>query len=419
MDGGGSVVRRTQFVIRLNRGLEAILRQRLPAPPETLRRGPWRRHAFRSRLRSPWLTARLGAALGIAFGICFVTGLLSELIQHPPAWFGWPARPVGLYRVTQGLHVATGIGAIGLLSAKLWSVYPKLFTWPPARDVRHALERISVLALIGAALFQLTTGVLNIASWYSLMPFGFISAHYWVAWLAIGALLLHVAVKLPVIAGALTRTRTRTRAPASGPVAGGMSRRGVLAAVGATVGALTLATAGQTVRPLSRVSVLAPRRPDIGPQGLPVNTSAVAAGVTEVIHDPGYRLTLRGPSGARELTLADLGGLPQTTVELPVACVEGWSATGLWSGVRIADLMALVGGAPGASVTVESLQRGGSASTSALDAAHAADPLTLLALRLNGEPLHPDHGYPARLIAPNRPGVMQTKWVAVIRVVGP
>ncbi len=37
--------------------------------------------------------------------------------------------------------------------------------------------------------------------------------------------------------------------------------------------------------------------------------------------------------------------------------------------------------------------------------------LVLLALRLNGENLHIDHGYPVRLIAPNRPGVMQTKWL--------
>jgi DMSO/TMAO reductase YedYZ molybdopterin-dependent catalytic subunit len=42
---------------------------------------------------------------------------------------------------------------------------------------------------------------------------------------------------------------------------------------------------------------------------------------------------------------------------------------------------------------------------------HVRDPLTLLALQLDGEPLHPDHGYPLRLIAPNRPGVLQTKWV--------
>jgi DMSO/TMAO reductase YedYZ molybdopterin-dependent catalytic subunit len=36
---------------------------------------------------------------------------------------------------------------------------------------------------------------------------------------------------------------------------------------------------------------------------------------------------------------------------------------------------------------------------------------TILALELNGEPLHLDHGFPVRLIAPNRPGVMQTKWI--------
>jgi len=30
---------------------------------------------------------------------------------------------------------------------------------------------------------------------------------------------------------------------------------------------------------------------------------------------------------------------------------------------------------------------------------------------LNGGPLAVDHGAPLRLIAPNRPGVLQTKWV--------
>jgi DMSO/TMAO reductase YedYZ molybdopterin-dependent catalytic subunit len=48
--------------------------------------------------------------------------------------------------------------------------------------------------------------------------------------------------------------------------------------------------------------------------------------------------------------------------------------------------------------------------------AHTRDPLTLIALRLNGAVLHVDHGYPARLIAPNRPGVLQTKWVGRLTV---
>ena len=38
-------------------------------------------------------------------------------------------------------------------------------------------------------------------------------------------------------------------------------------------------------------------------------------------------------------------------------------------------------------------------------------------LEVNGEPLHPDHGYPCRLIAPNRPGVLQTKWIERVEVI--
>jgi DMSO/TMAO reductase YedYZ molybdopterin-dependent catalytic subunit len=51
-----------------------------------------------------------------------------------------------------------------------------------------------------------------------------------------------------------------------------------------------------------------------------------------------------------------------------------------------------------------------------LDAGFVDDPDTLLALQVNGEPLHLDHGFPCRLIAPNRPGTMQTKWVARLTI---
>ena len=47
----------------------------------------------------------------------------------------------------------------------------------------------------------------------------------------------------------------------------------------------------------------------------------------------------------------------------------------------------------------------------------ARDPLTLVALELNGEELDIDHGYPARIIAPGRPGVLQTKWLSKIEVI--
>ena len=382
----------------------------LPAPPATLRRGPLRAGAFPSPARSARLTSHAGIALAVAFGICFLTGLLSHLVQHPPGWFGWPSRPVGLYRVTQGLHVATGLASVPLLGVKMWSVYPRLFTWPPVRDPAAVVERLGITALVAGALFQIVSGVLNVARWYAPMPFFFTAGHYWVAWLAVGGLLAHIGVKLPVVRDALRR-------PAVAAPPGGVSRRGVLGAAGAAAGVITVATVGQTVAPLSAVALLAPRRPTVGPQGLPVNRTAAAAGVREAAGDPAYRLVVAGPAGRVALTTAELAAMPQHTVRLPIACVEGWSATATWTGVRLRDLAALVAADP-AEAEVESLQARGRYRASVVAGPHLHDPLTLVALRLGGAPLHPDHGHPARLIAPNRPGVLQTKWLARITVRG-
>ncbi|MEU8232644.1 molybdopterin-dependent oxidoreductase [Actinoplanes sp. NPDC048967] len=394
---------------RRNR-LPNLLRQPLPQPPEALRLGPLREGAFPSTLRSTRLTSQLGLALAVAFTICFLTGLTSHFIQHPPSWFWWPSRPAGLYRFTQGLHVITGLASIPLLGAKLWSVYPRLFEWPPARSIVHAIERASIALLVASALFQLIGGVLNIARWYGPLPFYFTTGHYWVAWLTVGALLVHVGVKLPVVREAFVR-------PAPEEPGRGLSRRGLLGTVGAAAGVITLATAGQTITPLAPVSVLAPRRSTSGPQRLPVNKTAAGAGVRDRALDPAYRLTIAGPTGEIALSLDGLAALEQHTVVLPIACVEGWSATGTWTGVRLQDLIVLAGGDPEtASAEVESLEQGGRYRTSTVASPHVRDRWTLIALRLNGAPLDLDHGYPARLIAPNRPGVLQTKWVARITV---
>ena len=396
-------------VRRLARAADRWVQGPLPVPPAALRRGPFTRGAFDSKLRSPRLTSLLGLALAVAFTICFGTGLISHFIQHPPAWFWWPSRPAGLYRVTQGLHVATGLASVPLLGAKLWSVYPRLFSWPPARTPAEAIERMSIAVLVAAALFQVISGILNVSRWYAPMPFFFTAGHYWAAWLAVGALLIHIGGKLPVIRSALARATPERVA------GGGLTRRGLLGTVGAAAGVITLTTVGQTIAPLAPVSVLAPRRPGTGPQGLPVNKTAAGAGVRDAIAEPGYRLTLTGPAGTLRFSQAELAALPQHTVVLPISCVEGWSATATWTGVRLRDLVSLVGVDPGnAEAYVESLEAGGRYRATTVPPPHTRDPFTLIALRLGGEVLHPDHGYPARLIAPNRPGVLQTKWVARI-----
>ncbi|HZD79400.1 MAG TPA: molybdopterin-dependent oxidoreductase, partial [Actinomycetota bacterium] len=254
-------------------------------------------------------------------------------------------------------------------------------------------------------------------------PFSFPPAHYAAAWITIGALIVHVGAKLPVAARALPARSPERRAerdPRRGAdgQAAGLSRRGFLAATAASAGALTVATAGGTLRPLAAVSVLAPRDPRSGPQGVPVRKTAGSAGVEAAARDPGYRLTVEGNvANPLSLSLEDLGRLPQHRTSLPIACVDGWSAQAEWRGVRVRDLLAMAGAPPQAEAEVVSLQRPGSAyATSDLNRYHAADPDTILALEVNGESLSLDHGFPLRLVGPNRPGVMQTKWVTRVVV---
>ncbi|MQS11247.1 molybdopterin-dependent oxidoreductase [Streptomyces kaniharaensis] len=368
-----------------------------------LRRGPFREGAFRSPLHEPRTTVVLGRWLGAALLVCFLTGLVSHALQDPPGWLlpYLQSRPVNGYRVTQGLHVISGIAAIPLLGAKLWTVYPRLFEWPPARSVLHALERLGIFALVSAMLLELFTGLFNTLQWYP-WPFPFRQTHFWLGWLATGGLLVHIAAKGTLIARNWHR-----------PAVGLPQRRAFLTAVTAAVGAVTLTTAGQTVPFLGGLDLLAPRRPDVGPQGLPVNRTAAQAGTVTVPAD--WRLRVDGPR-PYQLTLAELAQLPQYEVELPISCVEGWSASARWTGVRIADLMERAGAPAGASLRVTSLEAAGPYRVTEMPPDYCVDPLSLLALRVNGEVLAADHGYPARIIAPNRPGVLQTKWVERIEV---
>jgi hypothetical protein len=370
--------------------------------------------ATTSTLRSTAVTARVGLWLGVAVAVCFFTGLISHFIQHPQPWFlaVWPTRPVWLYRVTQGSHVISGIAAIPLLVVKLWSVWPKLFERPIVGGLTRLLERGSILVLVASMILQLSTGLMNIAQWYA-FEFFFTTVHYAMAYVAVGAVVVHIAVKLPVIRRALGEPLDD---PAAGGQENGLNRRTVLRGTWLAVGLATVVTAGQTIPWLRKVSVLAPRSGE-GPQGMPVNRSAVAAGVLRSARAPDYRLTVVSGPTTRTFTVAQLGALPQVTRSLPISCVEGWSVNAEWTGVVLADLVAAVGGSDGADVRMISLEPPGPYSRTTLPARHARDSQTLIALKINGEVLNIDHGYPCRLIAPTRPGVLQTKWLTRIEVV--
>ena len=377
--------------------------------------GPFGEDAFPSRLHDERVAAVLGVALAVSFLACFLTGLVSHFAQEPLnlGFLSMPASPGWLYRVTQGVHVASGIAAIPLLLVKLWTVFPKLFAWPPFENKAQIIERVSILPLVAGSIFQLFSGLSNTARWYP-WEFNFTVTHYWTSWVVIGGLVAHIAAKIHITRRALSKEARRAPEPAGT----GLSRRGLFVATGAAVGVVTLTTVGQTFRPLKELALLAPRRPDVGPQGVPVNKSAAGARVEELIKNPAYTLTVDGRVD-RELSfdLADLRGMPQHSADLAITCVEGWSAEAQWRGIRVRDLLALAGAPEDAEVVVHSIQPRGAYRSSELNVPHARHADSLLALELNGEVLHPDHGYPVRLIAPNRPGVQQTKWVNRLQVI--
>jgi DMSO/TMAO reductase YedYZ molybdopterin-dependent catalytic subunit len=411
-------------VSSLTRGAAAAysaLHRPLPEPPELARQGPLKQDAFPSPLHNRYVAAWLGYALGWSFLICFITGLVSHFAQHPTSFFDLPAHPIWLYRVTQGVHVATGIVCVPLLFAKLWTVYPRFWSWPPVRSMANAVERISLLGLVGGAFFQLITGIANIYKWY-FFSFFFTPTHYFTAWLTMGFLVIHIGTKITMAREALKHPYEYDEhvdaakiEPQPAPVTG-FSRRGFIGGVVATAGAVTVVTVGQSFSPLGAVDLIGPRKPGDGEQHLPVNQTAGAAGVTKAIAAPTYALEIFGPARTRILSLAALQAMPQHTVMLPITCVEGWSADGHWHGVRLRDLLDLVDAPHHAHVRLDSLEKGGLYRSSIVNPSHARDPLTLMALGLNGQVLDADHGYPLRLIAPDRPGVLQTKWVHQIMV---
>ncbi|GGJ80490.1 hypothetical protein GCM10011583_09980 [Streptomyces camponoticapitis] len=416
-------------------------------------------------MRGVRFTAALGLVLLIGLTLLFVTGLLSYAAYNPDlasvndktpdrGWLGfylfdWPTHPYWLYRLTQGFHVTVGVALIPVVLAKLWSVIPRFFALPPVTSLAHALERLSLVLLVGGALFEFVTGVLNIQLDY-LFPGSFYRLHFYGAWVFFGGFVAHAALKMPKVLRVIRSGELRSGAaepgagavpgagPDSGPGPGArvgasfadddlaspapaaptVSRRGAFALVGVGSLFMLLTTAGRSIDgPLRRTALLAPHgweNPGDGPNGFQINKTAASVGVRAVDTTDTWRLTVSGPAGDVRLSRAQLLAMAQHTSELPIACVEGWSTSNQsWRGVRLRDLAALAGfpaGPPG--VFVESLQPSGAFRSGALRDNQVRDGRSLLALRVNGADLSLDHGFPARIIVPAAPGVLNTKWVA-------
>jgi DMSO/TMAO reductase YedYZ molybdopterin-dependent catalytic subunit len=194
----------------------------------------------------------------------------------------------------------------------------------------------------------------------------------------------------------------------------------VLAFAGAGSALVALLSVGQSLGgSLRRTALLAPHGEDVtgGPGNFQVNRTAASARIRAAETGEAWRLTLRSDSQLSSapvvLRRADLLRMEQHAASLPIACVEGWSTNDqAWTGIRLRDLARLAGVTRPSSVLVQSLERGGAFRQAVLSEEQIMNPDSLLALRVNGTDLSPDHGYPARVIVPANPGVHNTKWVA-------
>jgi DMSO/TMAO reductase YedYZ molybdopterin-dependent catalytic subunit len=403
--------------------------------------------AWRSPIRGPWLTSVFGFLLLISLPLVILTGLLDyiaygpQLHQSIPAhvgflhlpYFNWPTRPTWLFQLTEGLHVTLGLVLVPVVLAKLWSVMPRLFTWPPVRSVANLLERLSIILIVGGIVFEMVTGILNIQYDY-IFGFSFYQAHYFGAWVFIAGFLMHVALKLPTMVKSLRsrsfRTELHTSLPdthpepsepdglvASSPAAPTMSRRGALALVGGGAAMVAVLTVGQSIGGVARkAALLLPRGRSYGngPNDFQINRTAVAASIKTAQTGTRWKVTLSGGPKKVTLSRSKLLAMEQHSASLPIACVEGWATTQNWSGVRLKDLATLAGVSQPRSAQIQSLEKHGAFAQARLQSNQILDPDSMLALKVNGVDLSLDHGFPARIIVPALPGVHNTKWVRSI-----
>lgn len=140
----------------------------------------------------------------------------------------------------------------------------------------------------------------------------------------------------------------------------------------------------------------------------------------------GYTVTLQDDlSGqTKVLTLDHLKALPQHSYVATHTCMQGWSATSRWTGVRLADLMGLLGPKPEDAryVLVDSYglaqkmidDRPREPFYACIDLQTLGEEDTILSYERNGKPIPQHLGAPARLRVESNHGYKHVKWVRSI-----
>ena len=135
---------------------------------------------------------------------------------------------------------------------------------------------------------------------------------------------------------------------------------------------------------------------------------------TQYIDRESYRLQVDGlVENPRNFTYEEIIGLPETSKVVDLNCVEGWSFTAKWTGVKIADLFNETGTLENATTVIFYSADGYSTS---LDLDYLLKNNIILAYRLNDVTLPPERGFPLQLVAEGKYGYKWAKWIVRIEL---
>ncbi len=141
----------------------------------------------------------------------------------------------------------------------------------------------------------------------------------------------------------------------------------------------------------------------------------VSIGGVQVLNQSTYRLTVTGlVNQPVEYTYSDVvNNFTSYQYVAPLICVEGWSATCLWQGALVSDLIKEAGVSPNANTLIFTASDG---YTTSLPLTYAEQNNLTLAYKMNNVTLTAAAGWPLMLIPQDQYGYKWIRWVTEIDV---
>ena len=249
---------------------------------------------------------------------------------------------------------------------------------------------------------------------------------------AVGYLVERVLAPAPAAAEGAGAAPSRSRRDLLVKIAGGAAGAAIVLGVLATltrrgpegqpvvgVGGTPTPAVPLPTPPKGRLAPAPGTRPELTPEDTfyQVNIGLLPT----VISEDHWRLDVGGLfAQTGQLTLAELRALPAVTMPYTLSCISNPVAgdligTAYWTGTRLRDFLQARGLRPEAK---ELFVRSGDGFYETVVMADMLDQRTLLVYGMNGHPLAAEHGFPLRVLIPDRYGMKQPKWITHLEAMG-